>query len=294
MAPNRVNRLVWLVDTIRTYGRITRGDIDRLWRRSEFSNGEGLPVRTFHVYRQAAQDLFGIEILCDRSTYEYYILSGGAGEGVAGWLLNTALTHEALSGAGDVADRILVDDIPSAREFLLPSIEALRARIRISIDYQPYQRSKITAGIVLEPYCLKLFRQRWYLTGRVVSENRTYALDRMKALKLLTEAFDSNSAFDPVDYFRHAFGIVVGAGEVKKIVLRVDSRQAKYFRALPLHASQEEFVHDRYSIFHYQLRISDDFVAELLSYGPTVSVLEPPELRAIMKDRLSQALEAYK
>ncbi len=52
-------------------------------------------------------------------------------------------------------------------------------------------------------------------------------------------------------------------------------------------------IHDEFSDFHYRLRITDDFVAEILSYGPRVTVMEPPELRAIIRDRLSNSLANY-
>ena len=76
-------------------------------------------------------------------------------------------------------------------------------------------------------------------------------------------------------------------------MLKVDPRQAKYFRALPLHHSQEEFVHDSFSIFRFRLRLTQDFVEELLSHGPRVTVMEPPELRAMVKTELSEALKGY-
>lgn len=293
MAVDRINRLVWLIDTIRHYGRITRGELNKRWRSSEFSRGENLPPRTFHAYRHAAQELFKVDIVCDPATYEYYI-APGEGSDVSHWLLDTAFTRDALSGAGDVADRIILEEIPSARQFLAPSITALRENRRMRFVYLPYYRSQTTRGIVIEPYCLKLFKQRWYLTGRVVDEDRikTYALDRVKALSLLPETFTAEG-FDAKDYFDNAFGIVVGSGEVKKVVLRVDARQAKYFRALPLHHTQQEFVHDQYSIFHYMLRLSDELVSELMSYSPMVTVLEPPELRAMLFTRLKQSLLNY-
>ena len=106
--------------------------------------------------------------------------------------------------------------------------------------------------------------------------------------------FDDDPSFDPESYFRDSFGIVFTRNEAKRIALRTDPRQAKYFRALPLHRSQEEVVHDSYSIFYYRMRISPDFVEELLSHGARVEVLEPPELRAMMRTELSDALALYK
>ena len=52
-------------------------------------------------------------------------------------------------------------------------------------------------------------------------------------------------------------------------------------------------MHDDYSIFYYKLRISPDFVEEILSHGPRVTVLEPPELRAMVVTELKAALDNY-
>lgn len=295
MARDLFNRYIWLVDTIRSYGHISRAELDRLWRNSPFSQGEGLPRRTFHNYKTAAEELFKIEIKCDPSTYEYYIEGTPGADSVTDWLLNTALTHEVLSRATDVAGRIFVEDVPSAREYLAPTIEALRNNIRLRIDYHPYYRSQPSRGIVFEPYFLKLFRQRWYAVGLNVEQKKikTYALDRITGLNLTTETFEPDPSVDPAEYFRHAFGIVESQGDVRTVKLRVDPTKAKYFRALPLHHTQQEYIHDRYSIFDYRLRISDDFIAELLSHGATVEVLEPRELRIRMAQELAQTLRHY-
>ena len=296
MARDLLNRYIWLVDTIRRYGRISRRRIDELWARSPFSNGEPMPRRTFYNYRQAAEELFQVEIKCDPATFEYYIDENIAEtDGISKWLLNTAVTHEALSRSSDLASRIFVEDVPSAREFLAPAMDALRHNKPIKFNYLPYSRTITTTGVVLEPYFLKLFKQRWYVTGRHVAENKikTYALDRMSALRLLPESFEPDENFRPTEFFRNSFGIVFTDGEVKNVVIKVEPRQAKYFRALPLHHTQQEYVHDAYSIFSYRLRLSPDFLEELLSHGSRITVMEPPELRAMVCDELSRSLANY-
>ena len=40
MARDLINRYIWLIDTIRRYGRITRRELDECWERSQLSNGE--------------------------------------------------------------------------------------------------------------------------------------------------------------------------------------------------------------------------------------------------------------
>lgn len=297
MANELLNRYVWLVDTIRRYGRITRQELDECWQRSGFSNGEDtLPRRTFYNYRQAVEEIFNLDIKCDPSTYEYYIADEDAhNESVTEWLLNSAATNDVLSSSRDISRKIFLEDVPSARHHLATVISALKTSAPLRFDYHPYTKSTPTPGIVIEPYFLKIFRQRWYLTGRVVNENRikTYALDRISSPVVLPEHFTPDPAFDAETYSRDSFGIIFSQGDVKDIVIRTDARQAKYFRALPLHHSQQEMIHDDFSNFSYRMRITDDLVAELLSYGPKITVISPPELRAIIRDRLSASLANY-
>lgn len=295
MAKDLFRRYLWMIDTIRRHGRISRADFDDCWSRSVFSNGKPMPRRTFFNYREAIEELFCVEIKCDPRTYEYYIDENGPhSEDMTEWLLNAAAVNDVLSNSRELADRIFVEDVPSARQHLAPAIDAMRENKVISFDYLPYYRTR-PGDVTLEPYFLKIFRQRWYITGRNVAENRikTYALDRIGTLKILNDTFEIDPTFDFDEYFRYSFGIVSSKGEVRRVAVRTDPNQAKYFRALPLHRSQDEVIHDRYSIFYYNMRITPDLVAELLSYGPRVEVIEPPELRAMLRTELEESLKFY-
>lgn len=289
-------RYVWLIDTIKRRGRITRGELDRLWRLSPHGAGNALCRRTLYNYRAVIQEIFGIDIQCDPATYEYYIAEEDHhNTSVTDWLLNSGAVSDALASARDISDRIFLEDVPSAREFLGTVIDAIREGRRISFDYRNYSRSRPTAGIAYEPYFLKIFRQRWYVVGRNVRDNKikTYALDRMSSVTHREETFEMPADIDPEEYFRDSFGIVVNHSAPKRITIRTDHRNANYLRDLPLHHSQEEVVHDGFSLFYYTMRISDDLVTELLSYGPRITVLGPPELRTAMATAMRQALEGY-
>lgn len=297
MARDLLQRYIWLVDTIRRYGRISRNELDRLWRLSRFSAGEALPRRTLYNYRQAVEELFNVEIKCDPATYEYYLSDGGDqhSEGVTNWLLNTAATNDLLAGSRQVAGKIFLEDVPSAREYLAPVVEALKGNLPIRFDYHHFGRIHPSRGVVVEPYFLKIFRQRWYVTGRHTDSGRikTYALDRISELTVDAQPFEPDPTFDPEEYFRNSFGIIFNEGDVKTISLRAERREADYLRALPLHHTQQESLHDGFSVFHYKMRISHDLVAELISHGPRLTVLEPPELIEMIKSELAQTLAAY-
>ena len=73
--PNLFNRYVWLVDTIYRREKITFEEISDLWSCSTLNDtGEDLPLRTFHYHRQAIEEMFYINIECDkRNGYVYYI-----------------------------------------------------------------------------------------------------------------------------------------------------------------------------------------------------------------------------
>lgn len=297
MSRDQFGRYLWIIDTIRRYGRITREELDMRWSRSRFSqHGEGLPRRTFYNYRQAIEDLFGVTIGYDTRSYEYYLVDDdGHNADMTEWMLNAAATNNVISGSREVSDRIFIDDVPSAREYLHVFIDSLKINHAVRFDYQPYTRSTPTTGVVLEPYFLKIFRQRWYATGRNVKEDtvKTYALDRMHNATLLPDSFSVPAAFDAETYFRDSFGIIFDKSDVQRIVLKVESGRAKYMRALPLHHSQDEQLHDSYSLFTYRMKVTDDFVSELLSMGSSVTVLEPPILRRRIETTLRAALDNY-
>ena len=297
MIRNLINRYVWLVDTIGRYGRITIKDLNKVWLSSQISDGRPLARRTFFHYRDAIEEMFDIDIKCDRATFEYYIDDSGSENNarLRSWLMDSVSMSGMLSSAHDISGRIMLENVPSAREHLPVIIDALKQNRRIRFSYKSYTRSMPTDGIVLEPYFVKIFKQLWYVIGNNVKEGqiKTYALDRMSGLNLLQDTFTMPADVKPSEFFKDCFGITTNQNSPKRIVLRVEPTHAKYFRALPLHSSQQEEVHDNYSIFTYQMRITYDLKEELMSHGATIEVLEPQELKTLILTELQQAIKNY-
>lgn len=296
-----IAKYTWLVDTLRRAGRLTLAEISRRWKEADLNNGANMNRRTFYNYRQAILDVFGINIKYDSFTHEYYIDREEDNEArknslqFTDFLLNSAAMSGMLSDARGIADRIFLEQVPSARQNLSPMIEAIKTSRRVSFSYHPYTRSRPTDGIILEPYLLKLFRQRWYVAGLNVTEGKlkTYALDRVSDAAILDAPFVMPPDFDPKEYFRYSFGIVVDSSRPRSVTIRTNPRQAKYLRALPLHSSQQEMVHEKYSIFTYNLLLTPDFLRELMSLGPEVTILAPKELRVMLCNRLRETLALY-
>ena len=184
--------------------------------------------------------------------------------------------------------------MPSARQHLPVVVQAMKQGLRIKYDYHSYKRVNAT-HVTLAPYFVKIFKQLWYVIGYDLNDKRvkTYALDRMSDLHITGEKFTMPRDFDPMSFFKDCFGITTSQDEPKDIVLRASSTQAKYLRALPLHPSQREEVHDSYSIFHYRMKLTYDLKEEIMSHGSDIEVIAPPELKAQIVTELKNALSNY-
>lgn len=298
MARNTISKYIWIVDTIERYGSITRERLSELWSKSDFGNGEPLPRRSFYNYRNGIADTLGIDIEFNPATYEYYIANDGTDTASKRqqWLLDSMSISSMITSSNDISSRILLEDVPSAREFLSVIIDAMRDNHRIKFSYKSYQRVNQQHDIVIEPFFVKIFNQVWYVIGYNTADKKikTYSLDRMANVLITDEKFNMPVDFVPEEFFADCYGIITDLAEPKRISIKAEPTQAKYLRALPLHPSQEEELHDNYSIFRYKMRNTYDLRERLLSHGSSIEVLEPPELKAQIVNEMKKALENYK
>ena len=302
MAKNYFDRYVWLIDTINRRGPIPFKEISYLWSRSSTNTlGESyLPERTFHNHREAILDTFGIEIKCDRST-GYYIANGADEEadGVRKWLLESLSMNNLLNETKGMRDRILFEKIPSSQKWLSVIVNAMRDGKVVEITYQSFWRDEPSAFKV-EPYCLKLFKQRWYMLAK--SEGRdepwVYALDE-RMLDIIPTDLDYKlpAKFNAEKFFSDYYGTIVGKDyEPQEVKIRVAKDQEKYFDSLPLHDSQWKILEesdDQYTVYRYHLATTYDFKQEILSRGPAVEVLEPKNFREEIMDDIAKMASRY-
>ena len=300
MALNQTNKLVWIVETIYKARKITFEELNRRWMDNvDLSGGEEMLKRTFHKWKWNIFDTFGLMIECEKTTpYRYYIenvddLRSG---GIENWLLSTYSVSNALIESKSIKDRIILEDVPSGREYLEPILESMKINRFIHITYYNYRRDDLREHYLM-PLCIKLFRQRWYMVGRQwPSGNDTiYSLDRIRGFRLSSHIFENPKDFNPKEYFDGCFGIIAATDcDIQKVGLKVNSGQANYLRDLPLHESQRETERtDEYSIFEYHLRPTFDFQQEILWNGEDVEVLEPLWLRNEIAGKIMRMWNKY-
>ena len=296
MAHNLIGKYIWIIDTLTKNRRLSKKELNELWLKSEVSGGDPLADRTFFHYRRNIEEIFKIEIKCDRGG-KYYIDEPASvrSHALTNWLLDSMAVSSAINENQPGLERIEIEDVPSAREFLPMVLEAIRDSIKLCFTYASFARSRAETKIIFRPYFLKRYKQRWYMIGLQEKRNsiRTYALDRIKEMQLVQEKFELPGSITLEQLFGNIVGVTTSQADIKTVKLKATPTQAKYFRALPLHPSQSEEIHDDYSIFTYKLQLNYELAHEILSLGDAVKVLAPPELKAMVVTQLKDALAQY-
>lgn len=293
MAKNFFKRYIWLVDLINRRKYVSFKEISEAWMRSPLNEtGDPLSERTFFNHKDAIAGMFGIEILNDRSLGFYIGRSDVGSDETSDWMLHTLCLNNVLHENADMKDRILMEKVPSSERFLTDIISAMRDFRVIRLCYQSFRHPEPFCFNV-RPYCVKYFRQRWYLLGDSDLGLRIYSLDRFVDMEELEEHFEIPKGFDAEEYFGNYFGVIIGE-EPEDVKIRVVPDQVKYFRTLPMHGSQRETVQeDGSSVFSYHIAPTLDFVQEILSHGADVEVLEPAELRESVADIIAGMASRY-
>lgn len=271
-------------------------EINELWMDDEdISGGEEIKRRTFNNHIRAIWDLFQLNIECDRrNDYKYRIVSDKVSP-VSDHIMSNFEQNMALGNVSELDGRIIVDKAPCGAEYLEKIREAMEKSRQITIDFLDFDEDE-GFTVTGDPYCLKLYQQRWYV---VIHEEDgimdTYSLDRITRLEVEKSKFKMDPQFDAEEFFRYSFGVRVNLEEPPSLItLKVDACQRGYFRTLPLHASQKEVeTTDSYSVFTLEVVPTIELTMKLLSYGNLIEVLEPAELRTVIKEEVARLYNTY-
>ena len=296
-------KYIWLLDTLLTSHPLTIDEINMLWEDCPASDGQPIPLRTFHEHRKGIKEMFGVEIACDRSQGNVYYVKNPEvldKQKVAKWLLHKYSIPQDFATFNSMKDRILLEEIPLGTAFLDAIIEAMQKNMELRIDYQRYEseQEEHLQTLHIQPYALKVFNRRWYLLGYIKEKNglRIIALDRILDMKVFSTNFEMPKYFDAKKYFANVIGIFVNKDlPVTKVIIRVYGIQAEYLRSTPLHKSQSEVrsKHGEFAEFTYRLCITPELISQLLAMGENVEVLEPEELKEEMKKRIRKMINYY-
>ena len=299
MVPELVEKYVFLVQTFVQVGDagLSWPDLQRRWS-SRY--GQEYCRRSFLNHRAAIEEVFGIRIICDRSTNQYKIDRGESAvdkQEALDYLIDTFTVNSLLTlGKERLSGRVSVEDVPSGQKYLTPLMQSMLDGEVLQMTYRKYLGEEEVRTI--RPYAVKEFAKRWYVVAwsEEASALRTYALDRILSLKPTGAHFRMPKGFDVDALFAASYGIYLPeeGQEPVLVKLRTTLREAAYLQDLPLHPSQLLVSQEGDScIFALRLIPNPNFVMELCKRGGRLEVLEPQSLREAVKEALNNALQLY-
>ncbi len=291
-------KYMWLISTIYDAGKISFEDIASKWDNAYINDlHQPLKLRTFHNHRNAILMQFGIVIGCQRGSNLYYIDNPDVieNDSINHWLLDSYAVGNLLMDNRVISDRIMLEDVPSGRDFLEVITKAMRENRQLTIDYEDFF-GNIIYNLKLNPYFIRLFKRRWYVLA-LVSQTRKinrFGLDRIKHIDFLESRFRYPKDFSPRDYYTDYYGVFHDEEPVT-IRLKAYKEKPNYLRSLPLHHSQREVESNNdYTIFEYNIAPTYDFIQEILSHGNQLEVLSPDNFRQAIKTIIQEMNFFYK
>lgn len=315
MAKNLFARYLWEINTLYERGNITLKELNQLYRdsylydeadeearlerRTSANDDDGaIPRRTWDNHRREIETIFDVNIECRKSDNTYYIDDdeGYMASKMTHMVCNHFAVKNMLGEAKNLKQRVLYEDIPSGFNYLTTIIQAMRENKVLDITYQSFVRDDVTQ-FCLHPYCLKVFKQRWYVVGwhEPTSAIRIYSLDRINNIEILKKKFKMPADFDAKEYFEDSYGAFRNDGvSPTRVKIKANAEEREYLRTLPLHHSQKEVETEQdFSAFELYIRPSFDFKQAILAMGANVEILEPQSLRDEIKSTLNNMLKKY-
>ena len=244
----------------------------------EMRGYSGKSGRTLERDIEDIQSLFGISIAYAKREQGYYIKEED--ESIPeryGQLLQNFDLLNALEGDTNLRTYVLAEHHrPLPSECLPMLISAIKHRHPVTFRYiLVRQDDKVEEKKVL-PHYLKESNQRWYLLAYDEGVLKTFGVDRIRDLRICaSETFKRNMDIN-----------------VDELFLKYDALDGKFLKSVPLHHSQQVLVDnaDEFRI-KVRLRITNDFVMELLSRSRSLEVVSPLHLRERVRKIYEEALK---
>lgn len=183
---------------------------------------------------------------------------------------------------------------PKEMEFLSQLFDAILNKQVLNIRYRLIKANK-PLSIEIHPYFLKQYNNRWYLLGLNVEFKQItpFVLDRIEAVSpMFAEYIDKPANIDFDTYFNDVVGVTVPRARKEHIVMRVAPDRYPYIKNKPLHPSQRCF--DKEFRVAIDVMPNDELIALLLSFGSQIEVLEPQNVRDMMRDHVKTLNKFYK
>lgn len=180
-------------------------------------------------------------------------------------------------------------------EHLTPLSNAINNEQVLEIQYKTFRSDEIQTH-TFHPYYLKQYNSRWFLLGLNAEINVptwNLALDRIISIKEINlDYIKTNINWE--DYFHDFIGVTkITNMEVQEVKLRFNPSAANYVRTKPLHPTQKAKENNGFLDVRINVIPNKELEKVILSFGDTVEVIAPKDLRTRIADSLHRATKQY-
>lgn len=215
------------------------------------------------------------------------------------WVNETATILNDKLGLKDQDKKVvMLDTNPdyTGHKRIAPIFNAIVNKEVLKITYKQFDKDPLKP-FLFHPYILKQYNNRWFVFGRNQEQDHNQwniPLDRIHEMNIEKGAKYIPDTTNWEDYFKDFVGVTKLSGEVEKIVLRFDKTRLKFFTSKPIHSEWDEFEEDGQTYITLDVIINRELVQQLLSYGKDVEIIEPEELKTMMKEHAEIMNSYYK
>lgn len=178
-----------------------------------------------------------------------------------------------------------------------PIFDSIVNKRVIEIVYHPFGKDART--IVVTPYFLKQYNNRWFLIGKHKGSEylSNFAIDRIEGFKETSKAYERLSEeIDFKEYFSDVVGVSISDVPVEDVVLKVSNKAYGYIVTKPLHESQSAVstpMEDGYWQVTLKVQNNYELRSLLRSFGEQIEVIAPASLRQMMKESAEAMSKMY-
>jgi predicted DNA-binding transcriptional regulator YafY len=179
-------------------------------------------------------------------------------------------------------------------EYLSELYNAIAFKTVLNITYQDFKSDK-PYHIILHPYYLKQYNNRWFLFGLNEFNSNPHwnlALDRIEKIEPTTTAYQADRT-NWEEYFDDVIGVTVPENSsLEDVILRITGDTGKYIYNKPLHGSQRaKWIEPTALEVSLKLKINYELERLILSYTGNVEVVKPIALKEKILSKLRLGTE---
>ena len=181
-------------------------------------------------------------------------------------------------------------------EHFFPLKDAIEKKCLVTFMHLNFETGE-SKEYMVQPYALKENRGRWYLLGFKCDESipKSFGLDRMSSLLVLTNEKFTPRVFDWEAHYKDCFAMFTSEHPAERVVFSLAIRDANYVRSKPMHYSQKELSATAKRVrFELYVKITEDFLMELMSRSWSIHVEEPASLRDTLTKHWQEAIERHR